>query len=144
MLFSELKKRNLVSTSTADTVGRVDGFVLDPQSRSLVALTFKKTDHGSVVPWSDLTAVGADAVTVSEADKIVELEASPVAELAGKDKTVLKKRVLTSDGVHLGKVTDLDLDPQSGAVLELVLDEGRVAGERLIGLGSYALVVRAE
>ncbi len=49
MLYSDLKGRKLVDTSTADTVGKVDGFLLDPSSRTVAALEFKKTDSGSTV-----------------------------------------------------------------------------------------------
>ena len=53
MLFnakSGLKGTKTVSTSSADTVGKVSGFLLDPASRSVVALEFKKTDHGKYAP----------------------------------------------------------------------------------------------
>ncbi|MGA8846228.1 MAG: PRC-barrel domain-containing protein [Nocardioides sp.] len=147
MLYSDLKGRKLVDTSTADTAGKVDGFLLDPASRSVVALEFKKTDHGSTVAWSDLTAVGSDAVTVAGASVIVDAEGQ-LADLATKDGQVLKKRVLTEVGEDLGKVHDIDLDPQSGALLELIVGEKKnrhsVAGSRLLGVGSYAVVVKAE
>lgn len=147
MLYSDLKGRKLVDTSTADTAGKVDGFLLDPSSRSVVALEFKKTDHGSTVAWSDLTAVGADAVTVAGASVIVDAEGH-LADLATKDGQVLKKRVLSDAGEDLGSVHDIDLDPQSGALLELIVGEKKhrhsVAGARLLGVGSYAVVVKAE
>ncbi len=111
MLYSDLKGRKLVDTSAADTVGKVDGFLLDPSSRSVAALEFKKTDHGSTVAWSDLTAVGADAVTVAGTSVITDPEGR-LADLATKDGQVLKKRVLSDAGEDLGKVHDIDLDPR--------------------------------
>lgn len=148
MLYSELKGRKLVDTSSADTIGKVDGFLLDPATRTVVGLEFKKTDHGSVVRWTDLTGVGADAVTVTRADALGEPE-GPLADLVGKDRQVLKKRVLTDAGEDLGPVHDIDFDPQSGALLELVVGGKKkhrrpVAGSRLLGVGSYAVVVTAQ
>ena len=143
MQWSQLKGRKVVSTATADKVGKVSGFVLDPTTRSVVALVLKKTESGSVVRWSDLVAVGSDAVTVADAAVIVEPDQALEA-LSGKRGTVLKKVVLDDDGRAIGKVTDLDLDPESGALRELVLDERTVLGERLLGVGSYAVVVRAD
>ncbi|MAS55668.1 MAG: hypothetical protein CMJ44_13790 [Pimelobacter sp.] len=147
MLYSDLKGRKLVDTTSADTVGKVDGFLLDPATRSVVALEFKKTDHGSVVAWSDLIAVGADAVTVGGVSVVVEPD-DRLADLATKDGTVLKKRVLSDAGEDLGSVHDIDLDPESGALLELIVGEKKhrvsIAGSRLLGVGSYAVVVAHE
>lgn len=143
MQWSQLKGRKVVSTATADKVGKVNGFVLDPATRSVVALVLKKTESGSVVRWTDLVAVGSDAVTVADTAVIVEPDEALEA-LGGKRGAVLKKVVLDDDGRAIGKVTDLDLDPDSGALRELVLDERTVVGERLLGVGSYAVVVRAD
>ncbi|WP_323794147.1 PRC-barrel domain-containing protein [Nocardioides sp.] len=147
MRYSDLKGRKLVDTTSADTVGKVDGFLLDPATRSVVALEFKKTDHGSVVAWSDLTAVGADAVTIAEATVLGDHDERQ-SDLATKDGAVLKKRVLSDAGEDLGSVHDIDLDPETGALVELILgskkDRRSIAGSRLLGVGSYAVVVAAE
>lgn len=140
MQWSQLKGRKVVSTATADRVGKVNGFVLDPATRQVVALELKKTDSGSLVRWSDLVAVGTDAVTVADAAAVVDPDETLEA-LSGKRGAVLKKLVLDVDGRALGKVTDLDLDPETGTVRELVLDERTVTGDRLRGVGSYAVVV---
>lgn len=143
MQWSDLKGRKVVSTGTADKVGKISGFLLDPATRMIVALELKKTDSGSVVPWSDLVAVGADAVTVADAAVIVEPDEA-LASLGDKRGSVLKKLVLDDDGRAVGTVKDLDLDPVTGKLRELLLDERTVPGERLLGVGSYAVVVRAE
>ena len=147
MLYSDLKGRKLVDTASADTVGKVDGFLLDPSTRSVVALEFKKTSHGSVVAWSDLTAVGADAVTIAAATVLGDHD-DRQSDLATKDGQVLKKRVLSDAGEDLGSVHDIDLDPETGALVELVVgpkkERHSIAGSRLLGVGSYAVVVKAE
>ena len=92
-------------------------------------------------------AVGADAVTIGGASVVVDPD-ERLADLATKDGTVLKKRVLSDAGEDLGSVHDIDLDPESGALLELIVGEKKhrtsVAGSRLLGVGSYAVVVKAE
>ncbi|WP_170286212.1 PRC-barrel domain-containing protein [Nocardioides rubriscoriae] len=143
MQWSQLKGRKVVSTATADNVGKVSGFVLDPATRSVVALVLKKTESGSVVRWGDLLAVGTDAVTVADTTVIVEPDETLEA-LAGKRGAVLKKLVLDDAGQALGKVTDLDLDPDTGSLRELLLDGRTVTGDRLLGVGSYAVVVRTD
>lgn len=142
MLFTQATGRKVVSTSTAETVGQIADFVVDPQSHTVVALTVKKADHGDTILWSQISAFGSDAVTVTGAETIIDAN-SAVAELAGKDRRLLGKRVLTSAGEDLGAVTDVEFDPDSGAIAALTLAGGPVQGNRLIGIGSYAAVVHA-
>jgi sporulation protein YlmC with PRC-barrel domain len=144
MLFSDAKGRKVVSSSDAATVGKVSRFVVDPGLRAVVAVELKKSDTGDVLRWSDITAFGADAVTVTDATKLGD-GGPDVQALSGKDHRVLGKRVLTSGGDELGKLEDVDFDPQSGALTALLVSSGAdVAAERLLGVGSYAVVVRDE
>ena len=147
MLFSKAKRHKVVSSSTAATVGRVSGFVVDPTTRAVVAVSLKKTEAGDHLRWGDITAFGEDAVTVTDEARIGD-GGPEVQALAGKDHKVLGKRVLTSGGDELGKVDDVDFDPVTGTITSIVLGKGAkggdVAGTRLLGVGSYAVVVREE
>jgi sporulation protein YlmC with PRC-barrel domain len=142
MLFSDAKGRKVVSSATAATVGKVSRFVVDPATRAVVALELKKTDGGDVLRWSDITAFGADAVTVADQGRIGD-GGEDVKALSDKAHGVLGKRVLTSSGDELGKVDDVDFDPRSGGLTALLVDNGdEVTAGRLLGVGSYAVVVR--
>jgi sporulation protein YlmC with PRC-barrel domain len=142
MLFSEANGRKVVSTSTAETVGQVAGFVVDPHTRTVVAVEVKKA-AGDTLAWADIFAFGADAVTVTGAERIGEATAD-VAALSGKEHRMLGKRVLSSAGDELGKVDDVDFEPESGQVVALLVTGDQIAGGRLIGVGSYAVVVNAQ
>lgn len=141
MRFSDASGRKVVSTSTAETVGKVDEFIVDPKSRSILAVELKKTGEGSTLRWSDIIGFGADAVTVAAAEKLTD-GGDDVEALAGKDHRVLGKRVLSTKGDELGKVKDVEFDPRSGSITALVLDSGQVDGINLVGVGSYAVVVQ--
>lgn len=141
MLFSDAKRHKVVSSSTAGTVGKVSGFVVDPATRSVLALRLKKTQGGDFLRWSDLTAFGADAVTVSDDTKIGD-GGDDVRALARKKLAILGKRVLTSGGDELGKVEDVDFDLDSGRLTAILVEGGpEVSGDRLLGVGTYAVVV---
>ncbi|MCW2759019.1 MAG: hypothetical protein JWO46_2765, partial [Nocardioidaceae bacterium] len=140
MRFSDLKGKKAVSTHTADTVGKVSGFLLDPATRTVAALSFKKTGGGKYAAWSDLTGVGVDAVTMPDTTAIVE-SGPAVDALTGKEHAVLKKRVLSTAGDDLGKVKDIDFDADTGELRYLLVDKTEIAGSRLRGVGSYAVVV---
>jgi sporulation protein YlmC with PRC-barrel domain len=144
VLFSQARKRKVVSSSTAETVGKVNDFVVDPATRRVVAVILKKSDGGDVLRWSDLTAFGADAVTVSGADRIGNGD-EQVQALTGKDHRLVGKRVLTSGGDELGKLHDVDFDPETGGLSRLLVEDGpEVPADRLLGVGSFAVVVAQE
>lgn len=143
MRFSEAGGRHVVSTSTATTVGRVHGFVVDPLARRVVALELKKTEGpGDTLAWEALTAFGRDAVTVPGAAAITTAEGR-VAELTGKSHGLLRKRVLTEAGDEVGTVEDVEFEAASGRVTALLTKTEEIDGDRLIGIGSYAVVVRS-
>ena len=102
----------------------------------------KKTDSGDTLRWQDITAFGADAVTVAGPERITD-GGEDLGALLDKRNHVLGKRVLATSGDELGKVRDVDFDPATGYVLALLLEDGFVEGKRLIGIGSYAVVVQA-
>ncbi len=147
MRFSEAEGHKVVSTSTAETVGRVKRLVVDPSSRRVVALDLKKTRDAKGLAWGDIAAFGADAVTVTEEDKLAE-HSEEVSQLARKELRILGKRVLSADGDELGAVRDVDFDPATGKVTSILLEDAtgpsEVAGSKLVGIGSYAVVVSAD
>jgi len=142
MLFSEALGRKVVSTSSAATVGHVGSFVIDPVAQRVAALSLKKTPvSGDMLPWSDITAFGVDAVTVPSEDKIIE-EQGRFAELNNKAHAIGKKRILTTGGLQVGTVVDVDFDPADGRILGILTDDQPIDGRALLGVGSYAVVVR--
>lgn len=143
MLFSEAAGRKVVSTDTATSIGVVADYVVDPTLPGVVALTLVKTaGPGTTLPWPGITAFGADAVTVSTAVAVVPPDAHLV-ELAGESHALLGKRVLSTAGVALGSVLDVDFDPVSGRLAALLMEDGPIDAARLLGVGSYAAIVRA-
>lgn len=144
MRFSEAVGRQVVSTSTAQSVGRVDDFVVDPVTRLVIALRLKKTaGSGDTLAWHDVTAFGTDAVTVADGDRITEAGPDVVA-LSGKPHRLLGKRALSTGGTELGRVWDVGFDETSGAITAIVLGDSEVGGDRLVGAGSYAVVLRTD
>lgn len=142
MRLRDARGRQVVSTDTAETVGKVEAFVIDPPTRSIAALRLAKvTGDAAYLAWEDLR-FGTDAVIVASSDRLRTERDDAEARAASKDLQPIGMLVLDDSGTALGTVGDVEFDPVSGAVVELDLGEaGRVPGERLIGLGAYAVVV---
>jgi uncharacterized protein YrrD len=144
MLFSQARKRDVVNTATATRVARVDGFVVLPGPARVALLRLgKASGAGTLLAWDNVQGFGPDAVTVAT-DAVIRPARDALEQRAeDNDLEILGKRVLTERGMELGTITDVDFDPETGAVTTLITKTETIAGDRLIGLGGYAVVVSA-
>jgi len=144
MLFSQARKRAVVNTATATRVARVDGFVVLPGPARVALLRLGKVSGaGTLLAWDDVQGFGPDAVTVAS-DAVLRPARDQLEQRAeNNDLEILGKRVLSEQGTELGTVTDVDFDPETGAVTLLITKTETISGQRLIGLGGYAAVVSA-
>ncbi len=141
MRFSEAKGHRVMSTSEAVTVGRVKSLVVDVPAARVVALQLRKTPgEGSLLTWEDMSAFGRDAITV-QAGSVITVATGDLARLSDKQHDAIGKRVLTTEGVELGSVQDIDFDLADGSIVSVLTETDEVAGSRLLDLGSYAMVV---
>ena len=144
MRLREAYGRKVVSTDDAETIGRLEAFVIDAERRSVVGLRLAKVQGDRpFLSWSDLQGFGADAVTVPGAGVLRLATGEAEERAASKGFQPIGKLVLSGWGTVLGKVEDVDFDEGSGALVGFDLGAaGSVASDRLLGLGSYAVVVR--
>lgn len=142
MLFSQARKHDVVNTATATRVARVDGFVVLPGPARVALLRLGKVrGAGTLLAWEDVQGFGPDAVTVTDEAAMRPARDALEQRAEDKDLEILGKRVLTEHGTDLGTVADVDFDPATGAVTTLITNTETISGERLIGLGGYAVVV---
>jgi sporulation protein YlmC with PRC-barrel domain len=142
MRLRETRQREVVDTSTAARLGRVDGAVLALDPARVHALRLSKTKAGALLSWSDLTAFGPDAVTVPGAGALREAVDDAEASAAQADRDLLDKPAISEFGMDLGTVLDAELDPDTGTLLAIVTDRGDIDAQRLLGVGSYAVIFR--
>jgi uncharacterized protein YrrD len=144
MLFSQARKRNVVNTATATRVARVDGFIVFPGPARVALLRLGKVSGaGTLLAWDDVQGFGPDAVTIATEAAIRPARDGLEQRAEDNDLEILGKRVLTERGMELGAITDVDFDPESGAVMALITKTEAIVGDRLIGVGGYAVVVAA-
>jgi sporulation protein YlmC with PRC-barrel domain len=142
MRFSDISGNPVMDTSTATSVGKVHAPIVDPVSRRVLGFRVKHSKGpGDVLLWAAVAGLGPDALTVDSAERVTQ----PPADLkhrASSKLDLLGRRVLTEHGHELGKVRDVEFDPADGQVTSLMLKDAFVAGDRLLGIGGYAVVVR--
>ena len=142
MRFKEADGRKVVSAESAESIGRIDAYVIDTGARSVSAFRLEKVKgDATFVSWEDVQ-FGPDAVVVPSSDRLRTARDETEARLASKDLQPIGKLVLDEAGTALGKVGDVEFDPGTGAIIEFDLgDQGTITADRLLGLGAYAVVV---
>ncbi|MFK4071331.1 hypothetical protein [Streptomyces sp. NPDC029674] len=139
MLLSQAVGRPVVSAVDAAHIGTVGGIVVAPEDALITAIRLDGAKgRGDVIAWADVHAVGPDAVVVG---------AASAARFASTDSSgsqdLLGKRLLTELGDGIGTLADVTFDPESGHLHTLHTSRGhRIPGPHLLGIGSYAVVVR--
>lgn len=129
--------RSVISTESAKEIGQVDGLVVDPSTQKITAIVV----GDKIVSWSDCGGIGSDAVTVTESAMLSEASTDLETRALDGESDPLGKSVLTEHGLAMGSLVDIDFDPESGDLKRLVLADDEVSGSRLIGIGSYAVVI---
>jgi len=136
----EVFGRPVLDLATATTVGRVDDVDVDPTTKRAVGFRLAKGSSGDWLAWDRIAAIGPDAVTIDSADRLEPYAADPTRR-GLKANGAIGGRVLTDQGREVGSLNDVDLD-DDGAMVSLLVGDRRVEADDLLGIGSYATVVR--
>lgn len=101
--------------------------------------------------WEDLKAVGGGATTVQDASRLNKPDSFPDLHDSTTVSSITGSRVMTENGVEIGTVGDIELDPKGATVSNYFLGEslmGRLRGEEhriavtaIKSLGSKLVVV---
>ncbi|MEU0202950.1 MULTISPECIES: PRC-barrel domain-containing protein [unclassified Streptomyces] len=136
MLFSQARGLPVLTLTEAEEIGVVRSLTVDAASGVVthVRVRGRHSRKETVLAWGALHAIGPDAVLVRST--AAPAEVPPHHELAGL-------RILAETGDELGTVQDVAFEPETGRVETVVSARGEVPADRLLGLGDYALVVRA-
>lgn len=134
----------VIARDTADRLGSLDGIVVDPEDAQVVAIQLGANTSSRFLTWNALSAVGGDAIIVESASSAHEAMGTHEERAAAGIGSLLGKRLLDSSGDEHGTLDDLEFDDATGAVDELRAGGQHVAGSRLLGIGSYAVVVSTE
>jgi len=134
----------VIARESADRLGAVDGVVIDPEARRVVAVQLGANKSCRFVGWDEISAIGPDAVMVSSSAGVRETEGPLEERAAAGNAGLLGKRLLDDAGDELGTVDDVEFDDTTGVVEHLRAGDEPIAGERIIGIGSYAVVVSVD
>lgn len=137
--------RPVIAVDTAETIGEIKGFVVDPTATRIDSVHISgRGKKAELISWSSIQAFGADAVMANMATAAEQVVSEHETQ-AVKGKIVARDtRVLDSAGFEQGTVEDVMFDTESGELTGALTTQGHIDAARFRSLGSYALVIEAE
>lgn len=124
----EFKKLAVVSIESGAKLGYVDDLLFDTGNLRLAAFRVKADGHHSLVPLSEVKSIGSDAVTVTSDAAARSAQAESALDTLPDVGRMHRLKVVDEAGTYLGKVNEIEVDPESGSITELEAHEGGVLG----------------
>ena len=123
-----LRGKAVVSVAEAAKLGYVEDILFDVQGLQAAALQVRGSDHTLAIPFAKIKHVGPDAITVDSSQVTRALGKGDAFRTLPGLGALKKLKVVDEDGTFLGMVTGLDLDPETGRLLNLSVQKGGVLG----------------
>jgi sporulation protein YlmC with PRC-barrel domain len=127
MLFSALRGRRLLAPGSPSVLGRVVDLVIDPLAMRIEALCVDDRAAGRVVIWPAIAGFVPDAVMLRSKWSVGPAEGR-VAELIATGHHALDMPVLTETGTRIGRLNDVEFDPETGTVTRLITSRDAIQG----------------
>ncbi len=124
-LSTELRNLPIVSIAEGEEVGFVKDFIIDPESKSIVAIVIEDTswyEGAKVISFSLIHSIGDFAITTENISSVVSLSNMP--ELTGlikKELSIIGGKVITRGGRLVGYVKEFSIDDRTGEIIGLEL-----------------------
>ena len=134
-----LKGMAVVALDDSTRLGRIEDLLFDPKTLQAVALRVRGEGQAFVIPFEEIKAIGADAVTV-ESTRVTQVasQGGPFSALPGLD-AIKKLKVIDENGTLLGLVSNVEIDETAGRARTLSVHKGG-----LLGLGGQTTTLSAE
>ncbi len=140
---NELLDRRVVAVDDGTEIGDVKNVVLNREGSRVERIQVGgRRRSPELVDWPRIHRVGEDAVMIASAESVHESRDNEDDDSYVRgDIAILGAQVTTTRGFSAGEVTDLHIDPDTGAVVAAMTTEGRVGVEHIRSLGTFGLII---
>lgn len=143
--FEQSRHTPVYSKASADEIGRVVRYLVDPASSRIAAVHVGgRRRKALLADWSHVVGFGPDAVVIDSEDSLRHPEGDHEQQVVGGDLDLFGRRVLTDSGHEIGELTDVSFDESAGTIEEIHTSHSVVRGEGLLAIGRYAVIVRRD
>lgn len=145
MLLTTTVNEKVVSKASAETLGSVDGVVIDAANRKITGLRLGKGRKAKIVSWETVSGVGTAAVIVENDNALRDPADGVEQRFASGDIALIGGLVLSDRGNSRGTVADVEYDADTGALTSIHTSQSAtIDAARLRAIGAYAWVVTAD
>lgn len=123
-----LKSMAVVSLAEGTRLGYVTEPLLDLTARRVVALQVKGESGTFIVPFDQVTAVGADAITVASSQATQTPSAGGATDGLLDLNALRKLKIVDRAGTLLGTISRVEIDGATGAITQLSAHTGGMLG----------------
>jgi uncharacterized protein YrrD len=125
----------IISLQNGKELGQVKDLVYDPDEIKMTALIVEEGgifSEAKLIPFNEIRNIGDDAVIIESANKIKKISEidSKISQIAKANTYITNTKVLTNNGIELGTVSDLLLDPTTGIVGQMEISQGMIKDVR--------------
>ena len=149
-----VKGTAVVSLADGTKLGTVDDVYLDPNRKEIVGFSFHQGGGlfggktTGLVDVSDVHAFGADAVTINDVSAVrSELALSNQRDELIELEDLLKRKVLTENGVAIGQIVSVRFEQDAYRMTGIEVSPGFfkdnrvIPGEQVVQIGEELVVV---
>jgi uncharacterized protein YrrD len=124
---SRILKREVVTVAEGRRLGRPEDIALDPEGHRVAYLVLARgalPDTSLVVPAGKVSSFDADALAIESLDSLlIAARDEEALRLLRRDEDFRRRPVLTSQGMNLGRVSEVLVD-ERGSVIEYRVRKG--------------------
>ncbi len=143
----------LVSITEGVKAGKVQGTIIDPQSKEVAALLVEDEEWykgAKIVPFNAIRSIGEDAIIIDRIEQITTASANnEIEELINRGISIIDSQIITTSGKNIGKASEFFVDPETGKILtvEITGEEEQtttVDVDRVLTFGKDAMIISEE
>jgi uncharacterized protein YrrD len=143
--FEQSRHTPVYSKDSAAEVGRVVRYLVDAGAARIAAVHIGgRRRRALLADWSHIVGFGPDAVVVDSEENLRHPDSEREQQVVAGNLDLFGRRVLTDSGHEIGELTDVSFDEDEGAVEALHTTRSVVAGDGLLAIGPYAVVVQRD
>lgn len=120
----------VISVEEGLKVGTIKGLVVDPHNYQIAALIIEPRGWlkgQKFIPFSQVKSIGDDAVTVANSASAEQgINLPDIVRLYKEKYEIIGCRAITTRGEAFGRVKEYYLDPATGRIIYLELNNGRL------------------
>jgi sporulation protein YlmC with PRC-barrel domain len=128
MKASALKNMAVISMADGVQIGRVEDVLFDTTNLRVAALALTTSGGQSVLPFSSVHRIGADAVTVETASAAQPAATATPGNALRPLSDISGLKIVNGEGTYLGDVQEVLINEAVGGITELEAHRGGMLG----------------